>query len=155
MAQTQRLYTAVVYVRKRVKRVVLYIPGEVQPFVFTVPASREVGGRVVRRWRVGNTEAYTVRMRAIDVVQLVDAYAHEEAVKKIHMFDPIYREAARQGYRVHGNELYVELWLSAPLGTPLFHTGDARERQLGACIKHFTHSYGIWRMVTPPWAATC
>jgi len=151
----RRNYTAVVYIKKRVKRVVFYIPGDVRPFVITVPSSREIGGKVVKRWVVGGVEAYTVRMRAIDVVQLIDAYAHEEAVKKIHMLDPIYREAVKQGYKVHSNGLYVQLWLTAPLGTPLFHVGDPRERELGSCIKHFTHSYRIWRMVTPPWAASC
>jgi len=149
-------YTAVVYVKKRVKRVVIYVHGDGRPLVVTVPASREIKGMVVKRWKVGNnTEAYTVRMRAIDVVQLIDTYAYDAARRKMHIFDPIYREAARQGYKVHDNELYVKLWLDAPLGAELFPIGDIRERELGKCIRGFTHSFGVWRMVTPPWAATC
>jgi hypothetical protein len=146
-------FTVVVYGRKRVKTVVLYVGRGV--FVFKVPASREVRGVVKRRWRVGGTDAYSARVRARDVAELIDAYAHEEAARKIHMLDPVYRAAALQGYRVHGNKLYVRLWLEHPLGEPLFRVGDPKERELGDCIKHFTHSYGIWRMVTPPWAATC
>jgi hypothetical protein len=148
-----RRYTAVVYEKKRTKTVVLYVGGK--PFTLKASAGREINGKIVRRWRIGNTEAYTVRMRAIDVVRLIDAYAHDEAVLRMHLFDPVYREAVRQGYKAHDNELYVKLWLEHPLGEPLFHVGDPMERQLGDCIKHFTNSYGIWRMVTPPWAATC
>jgi len=153
MAQTQRLYTVVVYEKRHVKTVVLYVGSET--FTFKIPASREIAGTVRRQWSLGRTRAYSMRVRARDVAELIDAYAHEEAVKKISILDPVYREAARQGYRVHSNELYVELWLSAPLGAELFHVGDPKERELDSCIKHFTHSYGIWRMVTPPWAANC
>ena len=149
----KRVFTAVVYEKKRVRTVVLYVGRET--FVFKMPASREVRGAVRKRWRVGGADAYSVRIRAADVAELIDAYAHEDAVRKISLLDPVYRAAALQGYKVHGNELYVKLWLEHPLGEPLFHTGDPRERALGDCIKHFTHSYGIWRMVTPPWAATC
>jgi len=147
-------FTAVVYRKRRVKKVVLYAGGGF-PFVFAVPAGAELRGRVRKRWVVGGIEAYSIRVRAADVAKLIDMYAHEAACRKISILDPVYRAAARQGYKVHGNELYVKLWLSAPLGEPLFPIGDPRERELGACIRGFTHSYGIWRMVTPPWCASC
>ncbi len=150
----RQFFTVVVYRKKRVKRVVLYA-GDGVPFVFTVPAGVEIRGRVRRRWAVGGTEAFSMRVRAADVVRLIDMYAHEAACRKILFLDPVYRAAALQGYKVHSNELYVRLWLEHPLGEPLFHTGDPRERELGSCIRGFTHSYGIWRMVTPPWAAVC
>jgi len=143
-------YTVVVYERKKVKTAVLYIGGET--FVFKVPIEREIRGIVKKTWRVGNAMAYSMRVRARDVAELIHMYAYEEAARKISLLDPLFRVAALQGYKVHDNELYVKLWLSAPLGTPLFHTGDLLERKLGDCLTHFTHSYGIWRMVTPPWA---
>jgi hypothetical protein len=146
-------YTVVVYERKRVKTVVLYVGDGT--FVFKVPASREVPGVVKKTWSLGRTKAYSMRVRARDVAELITMYAHEEAARKILYLDPVYRAAARQGYRVHRNELYVQLWLEHELGAPLFPIGDPRERELGACIRSFTHSYGIWRMTTPPWAATC
>jgi len=52
------------------------------------------------------------------------------------------------------SSVILSLFLSE-LGEPLFHIGDPRERELGTCIKGFTHSFGIWRMVTPPWCASC
>jgi hypothetical protein len=110
---------------------------------------------IMKKWRVGATKAYSARIHAVNLVKLIDVYAYEEARRKISLLDPVYRAATLNGYKVHDNELYVKLWLSAPLGTPLFHTGDSQERELGNCIKAFTHSFGIWRMVTPPWAATC
>ena len=146
-------YTIVVYEKKRVKTVVAYIGKET--FTFKVPVSRTVRGVVAKQWKIGNTVAYSVVVRAADLAELIDSYAHEEAVRKISLLDPVYRAAAMQGYRVHDNELYVKLWLEHELGEELFPIGDPRERELGRCIKAFTHSFGIWRMVTPPWAATC
>jgi len=147
-------YTVVVYERKRVKTVVLCVGGET--FVFKVPAYREIRGVVVKTWTVGGTKAYSMRVRAGEVAALIHAYAYEESARKISLLDPVFRATViYDGYKVHDNALYVELWLSAPLGAPLFRTGDPRERELGDCIKHFTHSYGIWRMVTPLWAAMC
>jgi len=149
----RQTFTVVVYRKKRIKRVVLYAGGGV--FVFTVPAGVEVSGRVRKRWAVGGAEAYSARIRAADAAKLIDMYAHEAACRKITILDPVYRAAALQGYKVHDNELYVKLWLERELGEPLFHIGDPRERELGTCIKGFTHSFGIWRMVTPPWCASC
>jgi hypothetical protein len=148
-------YTIVVYEKRRVSTVVLYVGRET--FTFKVPADRKISDLavVVKKWRVGAAKAYSARIHAVNLVRLIDSYAHEEAVRKISLLDPVYRAAALHGYKVHDNELYVKLWLSAPLGEPLFPIGDPRERELGACIKAFTHSFGIWRMVTPPWAATC
>jgi len=146
-------YTVVVYERRRIKTLVVYIGRET--FVFKVPADRAVKGTVAKQWKVGNTMAYSVVVRAADLAELIHAYAYEESARKISLLDPVFRVAALQGYKVHDNELYVKLWLSAPLGEPLFPIGDPRERELGGCIKAFTHSFGIWRMVTPPWAATC
>ena len=147
------MFTAVVYVKRRIKRVVLY--AGYRPFVFTISADKEVNGRVKKRWKIGNTEAYSMRVRGIDIAPLIDAYAHEEACRKISDLDPLFREAARQGYKVHHNEYYIQLWLAKPLGEPLGHVGEIDERVLGDCLKHFTHSYRIWRMVTPPWCADC
>ena len=150
----KKFYTVVVYEKKKVKTVVLYVGGET--FVFSVPIDREIKGIVVKEWSVGNTRAYSMMVRAGEIADLILSYAYEEATRKISLLDPVFRAAViYDGYKVHDNALYVELWLSAPLGTPLFRTGDPRERELGDCIKHFTHSYGIWRMVTPPWAAMC
>ncbi len=147
------MFTAVVYVKKRIKRVVLY--AGYRPFVFTVSADKEVNGRVRKRWKVGGTEAYSMRVRGIDIAPLILTNAYEEACRKIRELDPLFREAARQGYRIHHNDYYVQLWLAKPLGEPLGRVGEINEPELGACIKHFTHSYGLWRMVTPPWCATC
>jgi hypothetical protein len=149
----RQTFTVVVYRKKRIRRVVLYASDGV--FVFTVPARVEINGRVRKRWAIGGTEAYSARVRAADVAKLIDMYAHDAACRRITVLDPVYRAAALQGYKVHSNKLYVELWLSAPLGEPLFSIGDPRERELGTCIKGFTHSFGIWRMVTPPWCASC
>jgi len=143
-------YTVVVYERKRVKTVVVYVGRET--FTFTVPVAVEIKGVVVKQWRIGNTVAHSVSVHAVEIVRLIDMYAYDKATRKISLLDPIYRVAALNGCKVHDNELYVRLWLDAPLGEPLFPVGDPRERELGNCIKHFTHSYGIWRMVTPPWA---
>jgi len=147
------MFTAVLYARKRVKRVVLYAGR--RPFVFTVSADKEVKGRVKKRWKIGNTEACSIRIRGIDIAPLVLTNAYEEACRRIGDLDPVFREAARQGHKVHRNELYVRLWLEHELGEPLFKTGDPIERALGGCLKHFTHSYRVWRMVTPPWCADC
>jgi len=153
-APIKKFYTVVVYERKRVKTVVLYVGRET--FVFSVPAYREIHGVVVKTWTVGNTKAYVMLVRAGVIAELIHMYAYEEAKRKISLLDPVFRAAViYDGYKVHDNALYVELWLSAPLGAELFRVGDPRERELGDCIKHFTHSYGIWRMVTPPWAAIC
>jgi len=145
-------YTVVVYERQRIKTAVLYV-GK-QTFTFKMPADREIRGEVKRQWSIGRTRAYSMRVRARDVAELISAYAHEEAGRKISVLDPLFRAAASQGYRVHTNELYVKLWLEHELGEPLFHTGDPLERKLGRALKHFTHSYRVWRMVTPPWAAS-
>jgi hypothetical protein len=147
------MFTAVAYVKRRIKRVVLYAGR--RPFVFTISADKELDGRVKKRWRVGGTEAYSMRVRGMDIVPLILANAHKEACRRIRELDPLFREAARQGYRVHHNDYYVQLWLAKPLGEPLGRVGEIDERALGDCIKHFTHSYGLWRMVTPPWCATC
>ena len=147
------MFTVVVYVKKRIKRVVLY--AGLRPFVFTISADKEVNGRVKKRWKAGGTEAYSMRIRGIDIAPLILTYAYEEACRKIRELDPLFREAARQGYRVHRNDYYIRLWLAKPLGEPLGRVGEIDERALGDCIKHFTHSYGLWRMVTPPWCATC
>ncbi len=153
-APIKKWYTVVVYERKRVKTVVLYVGNET--FVFNVPAYCEIRGVVKKTWAVGNTKAHSMRVHAGEVASLISDYAFEEATRKISLLDPVFRAAViYDGYKVHDNALYVELWLSAPLGTPLFHVGDPKERELGDCIKSFTHSYGIWRMVTPPWAALC
>jgi len=144
-------YTVVVYERKRVKTVVLYVGGET--FVFKVPAYREIRGVVVKTWTVGDTKAYSMRVRAGEVATLIHAYAYEESARKISLLDPVFRAAViYDGYKVHDNALYVELWLSKPLGEPLFRAGDPLERELGGCLRHFTNSYNLWRMVTPPWA---
>jgi len=152
-AKLREWYTVVVYEKKRVKTVVLYVGSEV--FVVKVPAYREIRGRIKKAWQVGRTKAYSMRVRARDIAELIYMYAYEDAVRKVHLLDPLFRVAARQGYRIHHNDYYVQLWLSKPLGEPLGRVGEINESELGACIKHFTHSYGIWRMVTPPWAATC
>jgi hypothetical protein len=144
-------YTVVVYEKPRVKTVVLYVGGDV--FVFKVPAGRVIDGVVKKTWSDG--KAYSMRVKAVEIAKLIHMYASEEATMKITMLDPVFRAAARQGYRVHRNDYYVKLWLSKPLGEPLGHVGEIDELALGDCLKHFTHSYRIWRMVTPPWAATC
>jgi len=146
-------YTVVVYEKPRVKTVVLYV-GK-QTFTFKVPADREIRGEVKRQWSIGRTRAYSMRVHARDIAELLDAYVPEEAKRrKISTLDRVYRAAALQGYKVHPNELYVKLWLEHELGEPLFHVGDPLERKLGRALKHFTHSYRVWRMVTPPWAAS-
>jgi hypothetical protein len=147
----KKFYTVVVYEKKRIKTVVLYAGWET--FVFKIPAYREVRGTVKKTWTAGNTKAYVMYVRAGELAKLIHAYAHEEAMRKISLLDPLFRAAViYDGYKVHDNALYVELWLNHELGTPLFRVGDPRERELGNCLTHFTHSYGIWRMVTPPWA---
>ena len=153
--KVEEWYTIVVYEKKRVKTVVAYIGRET--FTFKVSPHINVGNIavVMKKWRVGATKAYSARIHAVNLAKLIDSYAHEEAVKKISLLDPVYRAAALHGYKVHDNELYVKLWLEHELGEELFPIGDPRERELGRCIKAFTHSFGIWRMVTPPWAATC
>jgi len=147
------MFTVVVYVKKRIKRIVLY--AGYRPFVFTISADKEVNGRVKKRWKIGDTEAYSVRVRGIDIAPVILTNAYEEACRKISDLDPLFREAAHQGYKVHHNDYYIKLWLSKPLGEPLGHVGEIDERALGDCLKHFTHSYRIWRMVTPPWCADC
>jgi hypothetical protein len=148
-------YAIVVYEKKRIKTVVLYAGRET--FAFKVPAHVSIGDAVImKRWQVGAAKAYSARIHAVNLVKLINAYAYNEARLRISLFDPIYRAAALSGYKVHDNELYVKLWLEHELGEELFRAGDPRERELGGCIRAFTHSYGIWRMVTPPWAAaTC
>ena len=148
-------YTIVVYEKKHISTVVLYVGRET--FTFKVPTYRKISDLavVVKKWHVGATKAYSARIHAVNLAELIDSYAHEEAVRKISLLDPVYRAAALHGYKVHDNELYVKLWLEHELGEELFPIGDPRERELGRCIKAFTHSFGIWRMVTPPWAATC
>ena len=150
-APIRKWYTVVVYEKRRIKKVVVYVGRDT--FTFTMPSYREIKGIVVKEWSVGNTRAYSMMVRAGEIADLILSYAYEEARRKISLLDPVFRATViYDGYKVHDNALYVELWLSAPLGTPLFRVGDPRERELGDCIKHFTHSYGIWRMVTPPWA---
>jgi len=40
------MFTVVVYVKRRIKRIVLY--AERRPFVFTISADKDVGGRMRR-----------------------------------------------------------------------------------------------------------
>jgi hypothetical protein len=145
------MFTIVVYVKKRIKRIVLY--AGYRPFVFTVTADKEIKGKIKKRWKIGSTEAYSMRVRGIDIAPFL--HAQEDACRRISDLDPVFREATRQGYEVHPNEYYVQLWLSKPLGDPLGRLGEIDERALSDCLKHFTHSYGLWRMVTPPWCAVC
>ncbi|MFP3169533.1 MAG: hypothetical protein RXR01_10535 [Thermoproteus sp.] len=145
------MFTVVVYARKRIKRVVLY--ANYKPFVFTITADKVIGGTVKKRWKAGNTEAYSMRVRGIDIAPFL--HAKEDACRRYWDLDPVFREAVREGYRVHHNEYYVQLWLSKPLGEPVGRVGEIDERALGDCIKHFTHSYAQWRIVTPPWCAVC
>jgi len=146
-------YTVVVYEKKRVKTVVVYVGRET--FTFKVPVETKIPGVIMKEWRIGSTAAYSVSIHATNLVKLIDMYAYDKATRKISLLDPIYRIAALNGYKVHDNELYVKLWLEHELGDELFPIGDPRERELGSCIMAFTHSFGIWRMVTPPWAARC
>lgn len=146
-------YTVVVYEKKKTKTVVLYVGRET--FTFKVPFNREIRGAVKKTWSVGKTKAYSMKVHAKDLAELIHIYAFTDAARKISLLDPVFRAAALSGYKVHNNELYVKLWLEHELGELLFHVGDPRERELGGCLKHFTHSYGVWRMVTPPWAAMC
>jgi hypothetical protein len=145
-------YTIVVYERRRVRTVVLYVGRET--FTFKMSAKAEILGVVLKRWQVGKTTvAYSMSIHAVNLARLIDAYMHDVAARKISVFDPVYRAAALRGYKAHDNEAYVKLWLEHELGEPLFHTGDPLERKLGDCIKYFSNSYNMWRMVTPPWAA--
>jgi len=64
---------------------------------------------IMKKWLVGATKAYSARIHAVNLVKLIDSYAHEEAVRKISLLDPVYRAAALHGYKVHDNELYVKL----------------------------------------------
>jgi len=149
--EIKKWYTVVVYEKRRVKKVVVYVGRDM--FTFTVPSYREIRGVVIKTWAVGNTKAYSMKMRAGEIADLILSYAYEEASRKISLLDPVFRAAViYDGYKVHDNALYVELWLSKPLGEPLFRAGDPLERELGDCLKHFTNSYNLWRMVTPPWA---
>ena len=154
-AKIEEWYTVVIYEKRRVKTVVLYVGRET--FTFKVPAHINVGdiAVIMKKWKVGNAVGYSARIHAANLAMLIDSYAHEEAVRKISLLDPVYRAAARNGYRVHSNKYFVKLWLEHQLGEPVGRVGEIDEYALGACIKHFTHSYGLWRMVTPPWAATC
>jgi hypothetical protein len=145
------VFTVVVYIKRRVKRVVLYAGRST--FVFTVPARQEINGRVRKRWRVGRTEAYSARVRGEVLAPLLRGM--ESACRKASVLDAVFREAARNGYRVHHNDYFVRLWLSKPLGEPVGAIGKVDERALGACVKCFTHSYGLWRVVTPPWCCDC
>jgi Arc/MetJ family transcription regulator len=143
----------VVYERPNVKTVEVHIDNDT--FTFNVPASCKVNGVVKKASTEGGAKVYYMRVRARDIAELIRKYAYDKATRKISLLDPLFRAAALQGLKVHHNELYVKLWLEHELGEPLFRVGDPRERELGSCIKHFTHSYRIWRMVTPPWAALC
>jgi len=150
-APIRKWYTVVVYEKRRVKKVVVYVGRDT--FTFTVPVYREIRGVVIKTWAIGNTRAYSMTVRAGVIADLILSYAYEEARRKISLLDPVFRAAViYDGYKVHDNALYVELWLSKPLGEPLFRAGDPLERELGGCLKHFTNSYNLWRMVTPPWA---
>jgi hypothetical protein len=142
-----------VYERPNVKTVEVHIDNDT--FTFNVPASCKVNGVVKKASTEGGAKVYYMRVRARDIAELIRMYAYDNAVRKLTILDPLFRAAALQGLKIHHNELYVKLWPAKPLGEPLFRIGDQRERELGDCIKHFTHSYGIWRMVTPPWAALC
>ncbi|MCC6066809.1 MAG: hypothetical protein LM562_03440 [Pyrobaculum sp.] len=143
------MFTIVVYIKRRFKKVVLYVGRST--FVFTTTA--EIKGLVRKRWRIGRTEAYSARVRGEEIAPLL--HGDEKACRKMSWLDPVFREAARNGYKVHPNEYFVELWLSKPLGEPLGRVGEIDERALSSCIKCFTHSYLIWRIVTPPWCCVC
>jgi hypothetical protein len=83
--QTRKYYTAVVYEKGQVKRVVLYIGAK--PLVFT---TTDIKGVVRKRWKVGNTEAYSIRVSAADAAQLAaqnsktqdDEVVHEQAIAR-------------------------------------------------------------------------
>ncbi len=145
------MFTIVVYIKRRIKRIVLYVGR--WTFTFTVPASTEIKGRIRKRWRVGGTEAYSMRVRGEEIAPFL--HGDERACRQMSILDPVFREAARNGYRVHTNDYFVKLWLSKPLGEPLGRVGEIDERALGSCIKCFTHSYLLWRIVTPPWCCVC
>ena len=63
----KKYYTAVVYEKGQVKRVVLYV--DAKPLVLTTTA--DIKGIVRKRWKVGNTEAYSMRVSADVVDQLL------------------------------------------------------------------------------------
>ena len=90
--QKQRRYTAVVYEKGKVKRVVLYI--NAKPLVFTT--DKEIKGVVRKRWKAGNTEAYSIRVSVDIVAQLlaqnnesregaqnVEQTQHEQIIKQV------------------------------------------------------------------------
>jgi hypothetical protein len=143
------MFTIVVYIKRRFKKVVLYVGRST--FVFTTTA--EIKGLVRKMWRIGRSEAYSARVRGEEMASLL--HGMENACRKASVLDPVFREAARNGYRVHNNKYFVKLWLSKSLGEPVGRVGEIDEYALGTCVKCFTHSYGLWRIVTPPWCCVC
>jgi len=82
----------VVYEKGKVKRVVLYI--NAKPLVFTT--DKEIKGVVRKRWKAGNTEAYSIRVSVDIVAQLlaqnnesregaqnVEQTQHEQIIKQV------------------------------------------------------------------------
>ena len=139
-----------VYRKKYVRRVVLYVSG--RAFVFTTRS--DLGGRVRRCWLAGGrTEGCSVRVRASDVARLL--LGREEACRKPAVLDRLFRDAVREGFKVHGNDYFVQLWLSKPLGEVVGERGEVDVGRLGDCVKCFSWSFGRFSVVTPPWCCDC
>ncbi|MGC8988216.1 hypothetical protein [Infirmifilum sp.] len=150
------MYTAVVYRKPRRSTVVLYINGST--FTFRVNSGALRFGRVRRAWVAGGkVEALSLRVKANELAPLLRG--RPEACRKMYLLDVLFREAAKQGYRVHDNQYFVDLWLSKPLGHPLgiskAQGGTIDESALGDCIKCFSRSFDEWRIVVPPWCCEC
>jgi hypothetical protein len=65
-------YTIVVYERPRLKTVVVYVGDRV--FAFKAPACAVVSAEVLKMWRIGNTVAYSARIYAADLAELINTY---------------------------------------------------------------------------------
>jgi hypothetical protein len=138
-------YTVVVYRRKRVGRVVLYVGPT--PIVFST--SVEIGGRVRRRWSAGGVPAVSLRVKASEVAPAVQLAAAELCGRYLKELDGLFREAAREGYRPHRNDVFVRLWLEGRAA------GEEERIALGPCVSCLTNSYGRWVVNTPPWCCAC
>jgi hypothetical protein len=145
-------YTVVIYRRPRKVKLVVYSGGAVASL--NIPSGVEVKGRLRTTWKIGKTEAYSMRVRAADIAPHLRG--RPEVCMKALFFDQLFRDAAAEGYKVHENEYFVQLWLSKPLGSVVARIDEVDLVKLDRCLgRCFSWSYGELTITTPPWCCEC
>jgi hypothetical protein len=145
-------YTVVIYRRPKKSRLIVYSKGAVASL--KVSSGVQPKGQVKKTWTLGRVKAYLMRVKAKDIAPILRG--RQEVCTKAIFFDQLFREAVAEGYRIHENEYFVQLWLSKPLGNAIGRVDEIDLAKLKGCLgRCFSWSYGELTITTPPWCCEC